>query len=115
MARKSLKTLDEEWTRQATKLGLLDQKHFRQAMEAYNFQVQLAETLRARIAREGTSIWVPAGKDSKKMVSNPAIADLNKAEILAQKIRVELDGKVKEALQAQRTKEQEDELLHDRL
>ena len=49
------------------------------------------------------------------MVSNPAIADLNKAEILAQKIRVELDGKVKEALQAQRTKEQEDELLHDRL
>lgn len=99
MGRKSIKTLDEEWMKSVGKLGLLDQKHFRQAVEAYNFQVDLAEKLRARIQKEGTSIVIPVGKDGEKLSSNPAIADLNKAEILAQKIRMELDGKVKDAVQ----------------
>ncbi|MBD5423946.1 MAG: hypothetical protein HDR44_02310 [Allobaculum sp.] len=97
MGRKSMKALDKEWRQQAESYGLFDQKHFRQALEAYDYQVQLAQRLRERIDQEGTSIFIPVGKDNEKMVSNPAIADLNKAELLAQKIRIELDGKMKEA------------------
>lgn len=110
-----MKTLDEEWMKSAHALGLLDQKHFRQAVEAYNFQVSLAEKLRERIEKEGTSILVPVGKDGEKMASNPAIADLNKAEILAQKIRMELDGKVKDAVQAQQIQKQKEAELNDKL
>lgn len=113
MGMKQAKTLNEEYMKRARELGLLDQKHFRQAVEAYNFQVQLAETLRQRICEEGTSIMVPVGKDGEKIASNPAIADLNKAEILAQKIRLELDGKMKDAEHVQLLKKEAD--LNDRL
>lgn len=115
MGRKSMKTLDEEWMKSAHALGLLDQKHFRQAVEAYNFQISLAEKLRGRIEKEGTSILVPAGKDGEKLASNPAIADLNKAEILAQKIRMELDSKVKDAVQAQQVQKQKEADMNDKL
>lgn len=115
MGRKSMKTLDEEWMKSAHALGLLDQKHFRQAVEAYNFQVSLAEKLRERIEKEGTSILVPVGKDGEKLASNPAIADLNKAEILAQKIRMELDGKVKDAVQVQQIQKQKEAEMNDKL
>lgn len=115
MGRKSRQTLDQEWMKSAHALGLLDQKHFRQAVEAYNFQISLAEELRKRIEDEGTSILVPAGKDGKKMASNPAIADLNKAEILAQKIRLELDGKMKDAVQAQQIQKQKEADMNDKL
>lgn len=110
-----MQTLDQEWMKSAHALGLLDQKHFRQAVEAYNFQISLAEELRKRIEDEGTSILVPAGKDGKKMASNPAIADLNKAEILAQKIRLELDGKMKDAVQAQQIQKQKEADMNDKL
>lgn len=115
MGRKSMKTLDEEWMKSAHALGLLDQKHFRQAVEAYNFQISLAEKLRGRIEKEGTSILVPVGKDGEKLASNPAIADLNKAEILAQKIRMELDSKVKDAVQAQQVQKQKEADMNDKL
>lgn len=115
MGRKSRQTLDQEWMKSAHALGLLDQKHFRQAVEAYNFQISLAEELRKRIEDEGTSILVPAGKDGKKMASNPAIADLNKAELLAQKIRLELDGKMKDAVQAQQIQKQKEADMNDKL
>ena len=115
MGRKSMKTLDEEWMKFAHALGLLDQKHFRQAVEAYNFQISLVETLRGRIEKEGTSILVPVGKDGEKLASNPAIADLNKAEILAQKIRMELDGKVKDAVQVQQIQKQKEAEMNDKL
>lgn len=110
-----MQTLDQDWMKSAHALGLLDQKHFRQAVEAYNFQISLAEKLRKRIEDEGTSILVPAGKDGKKMASNPAIADLNKAEILAQKIRLELDGKMKDAVQAQQIQKQKEADMNDKL
>lgn len=110
-----MKTLDEEWMKSAHALGLLDQKHFRQAVEAYNFQIYLAEELRGRIEKEGTSFLVPVGKDGEKLASNPAIADLNKAEILAQKIRMELDSKVKDAVQAQQVQKQKEADMNDKL
>lgn len=102
MGRKSIETLNKEWLTLVNSLGLLNQKLFRQAFESYEFQISLAEKLRKRIEEEGTSIIVPVGKDGEKQASNPAIADLNKAEILAQKIRLELDAKVKEAIQDQK-------------
>lgn len=105
MALKQSKRLDDEYMKKAKGLGLLDQKHFRQAVEAYNFQIELAEMLRSRIRKEGTTILIPAGKDGTKMVSNPAVADLNKAEILAQKLRLELDKKMTTALENQESAE----------
>lgn len=108
-------TLDKEWRQAAERFGLLDQKHFRQALEAYDFQIQLAEKLRQRIQEEGTSIVVPVGRDGEKLASNPAIADLNKAEILAQKIRMELDGKMKAAEEAAEIRRQKEAAENERL
>lgn len=94
---KEIQKLDEEWMKQAEDLGLLDQKLFIQAVESYNFQIELAEKLRENIREIGTTIMIPVGRDNEKLASNPAIADLNKAEILAQKIRLELDKKMDRA------------------
>lgn len=99
MAIKQAKRLDEEFMKAAKTLGLLDQKHFRQAVESYNFQVKLAEILRERIEKEGTTIWIPVGKDREKLASNPAVSDLNKCETLAKNLRAELDTKLKTALE----------------
>ncbi|WP_317300769.1 hypothetical protein [Allobaculum stercoricanis] len=115
MGRKKMATIDKEWQQQAESYGLLDQKHFRQALEAYNFQIELAEILRKRIGREGTSIVIPVGKDGEKLASNPAIADLNKAEILAQKIRMELDGKMNAAMEDERIQKEKEAELNERL
>lgn len=115
MARKKMSTLKKEWRQQAEELGLLDNKNFAQALDAYDFQVDLAEALRKRISEEGTSIIVPVGREGEKIASNPAIADLNKAEILAQKIRMELDGKMSAAVEDERIRKEKEAELNDRL
>lgn len=115
MGRKKMATINKEWQQQAESYGLLDQKLFRQALDAYNFQVELAEALRERIYNEGTSIVIPVGKDGEKLASNPAIADLNKAEILAQKIRIELDGKMNAAMEDERIQKEKEAELNERL
>ena len=105
MKRKAPKTLSENFLKQARDLGLLNSKTFSDTVEAYNFQISLIENLRKRIEKEGTSIMIPVGKDGQKLASNPAVSDLNKAEILAQKLRMELDGKVKAASTEAKAKE----------
>ena len=108
---KALKTLNKEWLRQAESLGLLNDKLFREAIDAYTFQIELIEALRQNIKATGTTITIPVGRDNEKVASNPAIADLNKAEILAQKIRLELDKKMERAIESSEKRKKHDRRL----
>ena len=110
MRKRSIKKLDKDFMDMANSFGLLDQKTFVDIIEAYNFQLTLIKNLRSRIEKEGTSVAIPVGKEGVKMVSNPAVGDLNKAEILVQKLRAEMDLRIKEASEAEK-RQKEAELI----
>lgn len=97
ISEKRLKILDNKFWKEAAELKLTEDRRFVDAAKAYEFQRELSEGLRVAIDEEGYKIEVPVGRDATKMVSNPSIADLNKAEILAQKLRQELDSKLEKA------------------
>lgn len=100
MNKTELKTFDSAFKNEVIRLKLDQDIRFRETVEAYEFQVEMITGLREAIAKEGYKIEIPAGRDAVKLVSNPSISDLNKAEILAQKLRMEIDAKIEKAKQA---------------
>lgn len=100
MKKTKLKKLTSDFWKEAESLGLTDDLRFMQTVEAYDYQIEMIEGLRKAITAEGYKIAVPAGRDAVKLISNPSVSDLNKAEILAQKLRIEIDSKIEKAIQA---------------
>ena len=90
--------IDQEWRKKARSLGLMDQKHFKQAFEAYEKQISIAEKLRDDISDRGVSVVQPVGKDREKIIPNPSISLLQTTEKLAQSLRKELDDKMDKSL-----------------
>ena len=100
MQPKTIERLDKEWMKQARELGLLDQKHFIQALNEYNEHVSILNKMNESIREKGVTITVPAGKDGEKTITNPVVNDLLRVEKSAQSLRKELDEKIDKALTA---------------
>lgn len=89
--------IDASWKEEAEKLKLMDDKLFCNAFDSYDFLVRMIEDLRANIEENGPVMEVEMSNGKTKTIANPAVNELNKTEVLAQKIRQELDLKMKEA------------------
>lgn len=98
VSKNRLKMIDSAFWSEAEKLNLTSDRRFLDAVDAYEYQTKLIAGLREKIGDQ-YQIPTPVGKGFK-MVSNPSIGDLNKAEILAQKLRMEIDSKLDKARQA---------------
>ena len=98
MQLKKAEALDKEWMKKARDLGLLNEKHFKQALEAYNEQISIAEKLREDIKERGVTIIQPVGKDRERSEPNKSVSLLQTTEKLAQSLRKELDDKVEKAM-----------------
>lgn len=111
MRNKAVETLNREWMDQARKLGLLDQKHFKQALDEYNHHVKILEGMHKSIKQNGVTITVPVGRDGEKTITNPVINDLLRVEKSAQSLRKELDDKMDKALIIYQKEKEDEEIL----